>query len=137
MADYYCKDCGTVGSRRRIYRGHALVSLLLWALPLWQLFTVLRFEWQLALFRAGTVTVDRGTFEGSKAYLALQTAAANLDAHYALVALSLGVIFLLAVPGIIYSAWRHMTAVNGCGKCRSAAVIPADTPAAQAAVAAH
>ena len=42
---------------------------------------------------------------------------------------------LLAVlPGLIYWAWRLTCAYQGCGKCASKRIIPADSPAAQPAL---
>lgn len=38
------------------------------------------------------------------------------------------------VPGLIYSVWRHNKRHAACPKCGSAALIPADSPKAQAAI---
>lgn len=36
------------------------------------------------------------------------------------------------IPGLVYSVWRHNKRHDACKKCGSAALIPADSPKAQA-----
>ena len=43
-----------------------------------------------------------------------------------LVEIVLWCLFLL--PGLIYSAWRHLSRRTGCTACGSAELIPLDTP---------
>ena len=38
------------------------------------------------------------------------------------------------VPGLIYTVWRHSKRHDACPKCGSAAIIPADSPKAVAAM---
>src|SRR5579862_4985902 len=44
-----------------------------------------------------------------------------------------GIVFLFffVLPGIIYFIWRGSTAYQGCRVCKSANVIPVDSPASQ------
>ena len=39
--------------------------------------------------------------------------------------------FILLVPGIFYSIWRHATRYDACPKCAAANLIPIDSPVAQ------
>lgn len=41
---------------------------------------------------------------------------------------------LLLVPGVIYSIWRMSARYQGCAKCGSKRIVPANSPAAQAAL---
>jgi hypothetical protein len=43
-------------------------------------------------------------------------------------------LLLFVLPGLIYWAWRLTGRYWGCAKCRSKRIIPADAPAAQAAL---
>lgn len=47
--------------------------------------------------------------------------------------MEIGLWALFCAPGIIYSIWRLTTRYEGCPACKSSEVIPASTPAAQAA----
>jgi hypothetical protein len=38
------------------------------------------------------------------------------------------------LPGLVYSVWRHNKRHDACPKCGSAALIPADSPKALAAL---
>lgn len=104
----FCTTCWSTVRGRRFRRGSLLLELMLWAPPASLFFWGIVLNLQRRLNH--TTSVDfANTALGSAVFIS----------------------GLLAVVPFFYSVWRASTAWRGCDLCRSAAIVPEDSPVAR------